>query len=241
MLKVSNRLIAVFVIAFMVFQSYSIASAFISDFKMKKEKEAQIFLGEQLTAKATSSGTVTVGILSFCNIDLVQGWNFISICANTQNKSIKSILDSIDGQYDYVLEWDNALQDFSLYSVYASENPFNEMNENKSYFVYFNPPSGNINVGGNEYDDLNLTLEYKWNDPFYPYIFRANISKYLSTIDPQYEYVLKWNTSIQDFSLYSVYASENPFYFIDMGEGQFISIKNISGAVLRYNKSYLQT
>jgi len=194
-----------------------------------------------LTGKA-SQGTASVSfrILGPCgNIFMEDGWNLISICSNMTNKTIIPALSEIDGQYRYVMEWNGSSQEFLIYSPLAAINPFNEFNENKSYFIYLIPGSAEINPSGNVFDEMQIFLLFGWNAPTYPYEQQADISGYLSTIPGQYRYVMKWNATEQRFLIYSPLAAVPEFINISQGEGQFIYIENASGATLKYNRSIL--
>lgn len=239
-MRVSNKTIAIFVAILILFQLLFIIEQRVLYNYQNSEKNIKL---HEITGKATDNGNVFLRILrppSDCNFDVAEGWNFFSLCADANDKTVTNILDNIDGDYDYVLRWNNTIQDFMLYSIYAAENDFDSLDNNASYFVSYTGTSGTIDIAGDEFEDLNLSVGYEWDAPMYPYQFETNISKYLATIDEQYTYVLKWNHTVQDFMLYSIYAAENPFETIDLGEGQFIFITNTSGTVLRYNKSGLQ-
>lgn len=194
-----------------------------------------------LTGKASQgSGTVSFRILGICsNLALLQGWNFVSICSNMTNKTVSEALNEIDGQYRYVMEWNESSQEFLIYSPLAAVQLFNEINENKSYFIYLIPSSTEINPSGNGFENMTIPLIYGWNSPIYPYEEKSNISKYLGTIDSQYRYVMKWNASQQRFIIYSPLAANPEFTEIFKGEGQFIYIENASGATLKYNRSII--
>jgi hypothetical protein len=154
------------------------------------------------------------------------------------NKTVQDALRDIDGQYRYVLEWNESNQNFIAFSPLAAENPFTELSENKSYFVYLMPSEGEINPSGRLFDDMEIPLVFGWNTPAYPYNFETGIIRYLETINNSYRYVMVWNASGQRFLIYSPLAVENEFYNITAGQGQFIYL-NATGAILKYNKSAL--
>ncbi|MEM4336818.1 MAG: hypothetical protein QXG86_02325 [Candidatus Woesearchaeota archaeon] len=189
-------------------------------------------------AEGTSS--VSFRILGACsNILLVEGWNFVSICSNMTNKTIEAALSEINGEYRYVMEWDENSQRFLIYSPLAVENPFTYFKENKSYFIYLLPSTAEINPSGYPFGELSISLLYGWNTPVYPYEESVNISKYVSQIEGQYRYVMKWDPYFQRFLIYSPLAANPEFTNISKGEGQFIYIDNTSGAILKYNRTIL--
>ena len=196
-----------------------------------------------VTAKASDSGTVSFTILPpsySCNMTLKQGWNLISLCAEPNNKSIESVLKSID--YRYVLQWNATSQSFDIYSKQAAENKFTAFDANQSYFVYVSSAGdSDFGVMGSESGDKNISMIYGWNTPTYPYQFSSNITKYLDSIANKYRYLMKWNASEQLFMIYSPRQSEPLFTTIYMGEGQFINVNTAGGALLKYNKTQLQS
>ena len=197
---------------------------------------------KSLTGRA-SEGTATVSfrILGPCgNILMENGWNFISICSNMTNKTLVAALAEIQGQYRYIVEWNESSQQFLIYSPLALENPFDYFNENKSYFIFIVANESEINPSGDLFDNVTINLAFGWNAPLYPYEEQSNISKYLATIDGQYRYVLKWNSSQQEFMVYSPSAASPEFTNISKGEGQFIYVANESGATLKYSRSILE-
>ncbi len=97
-----------------------------------------VFLDEAtITGKIVSatSGEVSIGIRHRCQIPLQQGWNFVSFCANATNTSVSKILDPIQGEYRFVLLWDEIAQDFVIYSPRSAIPPFTAFNLSKGYFV----------------------------------------------------------------------------------------------------------
>lgn len=192
-------------------------------------------------ANAVTTGMATFTLISSCSLELKEGWNFISFCADETNKTIASVLSSVSDKIRFVLEWNNTAQNFQVYSPKAASPPFSSFNFNKSYFVYYtNDTLSTISLNGPTYGDLNLTLNQGWETPNYPYSATANITKYLNTMAGSYKFLQKWNYTPQKFAIYSPLSSNNPFYTIAMGEGQFILITNPAGATLMYNKTDLE-
>jgi len=190
-----------------------------------------------ITGKAY--GTVEFTVLTeepLCLIELKPGWNYISLCANPENYSINNIFNDVD--FRYVMEWNESSQEFMIYSPRASVNPFEDLNKNKSYFVYAEFDD-NLAILGDDSDDENRSLTEGWNPPSYPYRFTANITKYLETVNESYRYVMKWDNVLQGFMIYSPRAAVNPFETISKGEGQFIYA--VENATLKYNKTYLES
>lgn len=194
----------------------------------------------QITGSASGTSTVSFRIISDCNIPLQEGWNLISICANMTNKTVDRAMRDIEGEYRYILDWNESTQNFLIYSPLATDNPFDELSENKSYFVYLLKTGESIDASGNLFNDTQIPLIFGWNTPIYPYEFETDIRNYLDSINNSYLFVLTWNASNQKFMIFSALAPENEFTNITGGKGQFIYITNLSGATLKYNKSALK-
>jgi hypothetical protein len=194
-------------------------------------------LGLSSHAEGQDYGIMGFTILSRCNIYLVEGWNFMSICANVTNTSITSVLAPIDGKYRYVMEWDESSQEFDIYSPLSASPPFEDFNLSKSYFIFFEDPTGSFGSNAPDFEDLSIDMIYGWNTPTWPYTLTSKVENYLSTIAGDYRYMMKWNASDQEFMIYSPLSSDPPFTHINQGEGQFISVSNPSGVTLAYNKS----
>ena len=196
---------------------------------------------EPLTGHFTGSnahGTVSFNFIIstlFCQVPLTRGWSLISLCADVLNRNITTLLAGID--YRYVMRWNQTGQQFDIYSPRAVDNPFTTMEYNTSYFINLNVPSADMNVSGLPAVDLDISMVSGWNGPGYPYIFNTSIMKYFNST--KYRYMMKWNTSAQDYMLYSPRAVDNPFTDIKMGEGQLLN--SYADGVLAYRKTLLQS
>jgi len=182
------------------------------------------------------AGTVMLVVAAPCRIDLVQGWNFISLCSESDNKTVSSILAGVD--YRYVMAWNESAQEFDIYSPRAASNPFDSFEFNQSYFVYAFAPAS-IYVGRNRTGDLNISLSQGWSGPSYPYEFGTNISNYFNAT--AFRYLMKWNATSQEFMIYSPRAASNPFTKISPTEGQLIYGYPPSGYLLQYNRTALNS
>ncbi len=227
-IKEPKKIIALFFIVYIVFATTTV----VKDI-MERTSEPQ----KEITGLA-SNGVVSINLIQVCNIQLQEGYNFISLCANTSNMSILKILEPLQGQYEFVLRWNAASQDFDAFSPQAASNSFTEFESNQSYFIYMDQ-SDTLDVSGTEFGDMNISLIQQFNSPSYPYQFTANVSKYITPIQNYVSFVLAWNVSGQNFITYSPQAAQQEFDTIDKGEGQMIYITSPS-AVLSYQKSALQ-
>ncbi len=217
---------------FLVFCSYIV-------FFDSEQPSHQKKLSSMTSYGAIGTGQIYFSILGVCSIDLGQGWNLISLGANLSNTSIKKVLSPIEGDYKFILKWNNSAQEFLIYSPRSSDNPFTHFDQNESYFIYFTQPHHSLQLQGNAFGDRNLSSYFGWDTPAYPYEFKTNISQYLNTINNQYKFAMKWNNSAQEFLIYSPRAAQPEFNTILPGEGQFLYVTNPSGVIIKYNRSKL--
>jgi len=174
-----------------------------------------------------------------CSYTLYPGWNLISFCTALANNSIKAVFSPIEGEYLYVMRWNNYTNEFEIFSVEAVSNPFTTVEVNKSYFVYVTRGSSVVfNLSGELNPDMNISMGFGWNTPSYPYEFNSTINKTTASIKNVLQYVMKWNQFTNLFEIYSVESVTNPFSSIFVGEGQFVYVHNET--ILEYNRSALQ-
>ncbi|MGB9577192.1 MAG: hypothetical protein ACP5O3_01965 [Candidatus Micrarchaeia archaeon] len=174
-----------------------------------------------------------------CSIQLVYGWNLISLCNQLTNNSIANVLAPLAGEYLYVMRWNNSTNEFELYSPQSPSNPFDKFEEQYSYFIYsLNTSTTEFDITGTKNPDMNISLLQYWNTPAWPYEFNASITNETQSIAGDWQYVMKWNTSTKEFDIYSAEAVQNPFTQIFAGEGQFLYYKLASGT-LSFNRSAL--
>lgn len=194
----------------------------------------------KLDSNVLAVGTLALTVTpeGFCDIDLLEDWNLISICASPSDTSIDSVTSTISDSFDYILKWNASSQSYLLWSSFTEDNPFDNLEVNSSYFFHVNRSSKNFPIEGTANQNFNISLIENFNSPSWPYEFNKSIAQALGSVNNSYTYVLKWNASSQSFLLFSVFASENPFQNISAGEGQFINV-NTSSIVLQYNRSDL--
>lgn len=181
-------------------------------------------------------GTVGIEILQPCTFLLSEKWNLFSLCAQPQNRTITSVTQPIEDDYNFLLEWNRTAQQFEVYSKRAIRKPFTTVDPNKSYFVYMGS-SSRLSIPGDLFDDTSLPLDQKWNTPTYPYLGDGNITRYIQTLGTDYYFYMLWNRPNQLFDVVSRVAIRKPVVTIPVGHGQFIYITNPNGSVLDYDKT----
>ena len=147
----------------------------------------KIFASQALAVQApvTAAGTggageVKLQIIGACNFYIDPYWNLISLCAIPSNKSVNSVFSPVN--YRYIMRWNETSQQFDVYSPRAAENPFTEVEENKSYFIYLEGSQTLFQVSGALYNDTNVSMVQYWNSPIYPYEFPTTIEKQISSV-----------------------------------------------------------
>jgi len=165
-----------------------------------------------------------------CQINLQQDWNYISICQNTTNTNISEVLAG--SSFKFVLEFDEQGQSYKVYSTLSNNNPFTNFNTSKSYFIWLENGSYLYAPAGTNYADVEIPLGMQWGTPFYPYELSGNTTTYLTTLDQNWSFMLKWNYSTQSFIIKSRLSNNPPFTNISAGEGQFLYMNQ--PAHLRY-------
>ena len=186
-----------------------------------------------VTGQQTAQGTVGLVILGVCTGPIVEGWNLISLCANVTDNSIDSILAGID--FRFVMQWNKTGQDFLIYSPLAATNPFTTMEINRSYFVFLNDATGIIEPSGSFLPDLDIALVEGWDTPAYPYEFTANFTDYFD--DTVHKFQMKWNSTDQEFVIWSPRSADPPSSLMFLGDGQFILSSQAN--TLSYNRTNL--
>lgn len=228
-----NNILAIIVFLFLIFL------IFLNFYADKKINEKMT----ELEGRAVSGASGFIGLTILppgCLINLVDGYNFFSICANMSNYSVTNVLDPIEGNYSFVLGWNESDQNFDVYSVASAVKPFDEFHPNKSYFVYFLENSGDLNFPGTLYSGvIELELPQNYSTPFYPFECTANVSKYLNTMANDYMFMLKWNTTTDEFDIWARLSLSKPFDEIKKGGGQFIYVVSNTGTILRYNETFI--
>jgi len=199
---------------------------------MKKEVIILILLISitQISA-ADDQGTVIVDIpvTTDCTLDLKEGWNLFSFCSNLNNPDLLTVLNQIDGKYDFVMEWDSITQDFKIYSTKATQKPFTVFNDDFSYFIYMTEDAS-LDISGEDVLSEERNLIAGWNTPAYQYKFSTFITDIISEIMNEFVFLMKWNTANQEFDIYSEKSTIHPFDEIFPGEGRFIYLEN-SGTI----------
>jgi hypothetical protein len=178
--------------------------------------------------------TTRVRVVRDCYWHYTKGWNQFSFCVNRTNHTVRDVFSEIEGDYRFVLRWNASTQNFDVYSPLSSNNPFDELTPNESFFVMYLPEEEYTQESEYYFEDVAVPLEQSWNAVPYPFEFPANFT----TIDPylgDYRFILKWNATNQAFDVYSPRSSQNTVNSVGAGEGYMLYLN--APHVLVYYKS----
>lgn len=200
---------------------------------MKKEVMILLFLISIMQVSAVNQqGSIIVnipegdgGAIGDCKLDFKEGWNLFSFCSNLNNPNLIDVLSQIDGKYRYVMKWDSSSQSFDIYSPKATQKPFTVLDNNSSYFIYMFE-NASLDILGQDVINEERNLIEGWNTPAYQYKFSTLIDDIFKDVIDNFRFLMKWNTTNQEFAIYSKRSQVNPFNEIFKGEGRFIYMEN---------------
>jgi len=186
---------------------------------------------KKITGNAAST---SVGIIAFVvigenqMIPLGDAWNFVSFFLQMSDYNITKVLAPIEGEYEYIQEWDPVSNDFKFWSRQGTKD-FSYFNKNKSYLIYMNN-ADNLTVSGGKFENYSIAILPGWETPDYVYEYESNITG-SDFYNVSFYYMQKWNLTSQEFLLYSPQFPEPQFNQILPSEGYFILT---DGGVIRY-------
>lgn len=102
----------------------------------------------------------TIKAIGQHEVNLVSGWNLISIPVDPINKSITSVLSSIEGKYLSV--WAYGQSGWERYVVGASGNNLSTMEAGRGYWIKM-AQSAKLTVTGNDNFNKAINLKKGWN------------------------------------------------------------------------------
>ena len=151
--------------------------------------------------------------------DLVEGWNLISLPLTADDMTVSSVFSSVAGKYDALYSYDATTH--SWVALGADDTLENGV----GYFIHMTE-SGTWTYQGSAYLSMSVPLE-----PGLNMVGWLNCSKpiddALSSIEGNYRYVARWNSTAHKFEVYVPGAPSefNDFNTMERGEGYFISMK----------------
>jgi len=151
--------------------------------------------------------------------DLVEGWNLISLPLTADDMTVSSVFSSVAGKYDAIYRYDAETHSW------VALGDDDTLENGVGYFINMTE-SGTWTYQGSAYTTMNISLE-----PGLNMVGWLNCSKpiedALSSIEGNYRYVARWNSTAHKFEVYVPGAPSgfNDFNTMERGEGYFISMK----------------
>ena len=151
--------------------------------------------------------------------DLVEGWNLISLPLTADDMTVSSVFSSVSGKYDALYSYDATTHSW------VALGDDDTLENGVGYFINMTE-SGTWTYQGSAYTTMSISLE-----PGLNMVGWLNCSKpiddALSSIEGNYRYVARWNSTAHKFEVYVPGAPSgfNDFNTMERGEGYFISMK----------------
>jgi parallel beta-helix repeat protein len=158
-----------------------------------------------------------------CAIRFEKGWNFISLCEKLQNYKFENVLSEIEGDYQFVYEWDTTNANDYHYLGWNRDGTkqISQFKPEKSYFVYYTSEQPvTLDLDGELYNEVRISaLPRGWKSPFYPYELDSEdiLGGIFYGID--FEFIYRWERD--HFKGYNIRGTKQ-FSNIRSGEGLFI-------------------
>ncbi len=151
-------------------------------------------------------------------VNLVSGWNLISLPIDPSNKSITSVLNSIDGKYLSV--WAYGQSGWERYIVGAPGNTLATMEPGRGYWVNMTQ-SATLTVTGSENFDKAVNLKKGWNLVGYNSLTQRTREEALLSIEGLYYSV--WTYINGQWVRYITSASGNTLTNMEPWRGYWIN------------------
>ena len=151
--------------------------------------------------------------------ELVEGWNLISLPLTADDMTVASVFSSVAGKYDALYRYDAETHSW------VALGDDDTLENGVGYFIHMTE-SGTWTYQGSAYTTMSISLE-----PGLNMVGWLNCSKpiddALSSIEGNYRYVARWNSTAHKFEVYVPGAPSefNDFNTMERGEGYFISMK----------------
>ena len=151
--------------------------------------------------------------------ELVEGWNLISLPLTADDMTVSSVFSSVAGKYDAIYSYDATTHSW------VALGDDDTVENGVGYFINMTE-SGTWTYQGSAYTTMSISLE-----PGLNMVGWLNCSKpiddALSSIEGNYRYVARWNSTAHKFEVYVPGAPSgfNDFNTMERGEGYFISMK----------------
>jgi len=169
----------------------------------------------------------TIEARVWVNVSLCSGWNMIGVPLNVSNWTLPTVLDSIDGKYEYVYYF-NATTDTMQAYVYGHPewSDLFELEPGAGYLIKMTT-ADMLNWYGLKFEAPSRYLESGWNMFSVPYgIANRTLPTVLDSIDGKYEYVYYFNATTDTMQAYVYGHPEwSDLFELEPGAGYLIKMK----------------
>jgi len=147
-------------------------------------------------------------------MDLVTGWNLVSLPLTPDDNSTSAVLGSITGNYDAVKSYNAATHQFEDATT---------MDPGTGYFIHMTA-ADTWSYDGTAYTDMTAQLVQGLNMVGWTNT-SASLPGALDSIAGSYRYAAQWNATSQSYEVFVPGAPSefNDFDMMDRGEGYFIA------------------
>ena len=125
-------------------------------------------------------------------IELLRGWNFISMPVEPSHTSITTILKDISSSVRIVWGYDNQNKTWKRFRPGGENNDLGDMVMNKGYWIYMNTPETLI-IEGQPSDPQAVTLYKGWNLTGYSGQDNKDVSQALENVAGRWTLIWNWD------------------------------------------------
>jgi len=164
-----------------------------------------------------------------CNVDLVGGWNLMSVACASDNSSLSNVLKSIDGMYVSIHGYNSSdvADPWKSYNPNMPEWVVQDLfiiSEKSGYWINMNS-SGMLSVNGTiTTSPHKISLIRGWNLIGYPSENSKEPSDAFSSIAGSYSIAWAYNASEQEYLYYNPYLDTGTLTMIIPGLGYWINM-----------------
>ena len=125
-------------------------------------------------------------------IELLRGWNFISLPVEPSDTSITAVLKDISSSVRIVWGYDNQNKTWKRFRPGGENNNLGDMMMNKGYWIYMNTPETLI-IEGQPSDPQAVTLYKGWNLTGYNGQDNKDVSQALESVAGRWTLIWNWD------------------------------------------------
>ncbi|GEM_PF-1347922 len=165
----------------------------------------------------------------YCNISLQEGWNLVSEPCIVANKSITSVLSSVNGSYDSVHHYNGtaATDKWKAYNPRLPEwvvQDLNEISVQSGYWINMNSDS-KLTINGTIMTIHFISLSKGWNMAGYPINKTKNVTAAFSILSSgQINRLYAYNSTTGAYEVYYMNNNTGSLLYITPGRGYWVNV-----------------